>query len=105
MLDSEVHKETVLSLGCQFLEDMLFPVGDRPRQVQTTGRSAHATGARSDCDRIVISTRKQSSVYGVEYLIRAIPQITGESRSARFLIVGGGPTAGLSQIAQYDNLE
>jgi glycosyltransferase involved in cell wall biosynthesis len=41
--------------------------------------------------KIVLSTRRHVERCGVEYLIRAVPQILKRDANARFLIVGDGP--------------
>jgi len=40
---------------------------------------------------VVISLRNHRAVYGVEYLINAVPIITRKNRNVRFLILGEGP--------------
>lgn len=40
---------------------------------------------------VVICTRQHKKIYGIEYLIEAIPKIVAEERCARFLFVGNGP--------------
>jgi len=42
-------------------------------------------------EKIVICTRKHRKIYGIEYLIKAVPRIIREEPSARFLFVGDGP--------------
>ena len=49
--------------------------------------------------QIVICTRTHKPVYGIEYLIKAIPLIIQKNPSARFLFIGEGPlTRNLKQI-------
>jgi glycosyltransferase involved in cell wall biosynthesis len=39
----------------------------------------------------VICTRKHFPVYGVEYLLRAVPRVLLEVKNAKFLLLGNGP--------------
>jgi len=42
-------------------------------------------------EKIVICTRKHRKIYGIEYLIKAVPRIIREEPSAKFLFIGDGP--------------
>ena len=91
IVDSEVQRKAVLDLGCDPSKIYCFPWGiDLSRF-----RPGESTTIRQQLgwqeDKIVVSTRKQSEIYGVEYLIRAIPLILSQLKDAKFLIAGGGP--------------
>ena len=91
VVDSEVQREAVFSFGCSPSKVCCFPWGidlDRFRP-QDSLQARQELGWISN--RIVVSTRKHSSLYGVEYLIRAMPRILESVKDARFLIVGAGP--------------
>ncbi|MEM0368682.1 MAG: glycosyltransferase family 4 protein [Desulfurococcaceae archaeon] len=50
-------------------------------------------GIKED-ELIVLTARRLYPVYGIEYLIRAIPEITKYYKNVRFVIVGDGPLRG-----------
>jgi len=91
IVDSEVQRKDLLRLGCDPRKICCFPWGIdldkfKPR---------NSTGLRRELDwldkKIVLSTRRHVERCGVEYLIRAIPQISERETEARFLIAGDGP--------------
>lgn len=91
VVDSKVHRDAVLGLGCSFSKVYCFPWGIdlerfRPQDGLPTRRKLGWVE-----NRIVISTRTHSAVYGVEYLVRAIPRILEKAKDARFLFAGEGP--------------
>ena len=91
VLDSEWHREAVLSLGCEASKVYCFPWGIdidrfRPQDGLPVRQELGWIG-----DRIVICTRTHRAVYGVECLIRAMPRILENVKDTRFLIAGDGP--------------
>jgi len=93
VVDSEVQRKAVIRLGCCPEKIVKFP------WVNLSGftRNEHQRSAvRKECgwteDQIVVtSLRNHRAVYGVEYLINAVPIITRKNRNVRFLILGEGP--------------
>jgi glycosyltransferase involved in cell wall biosynthesis len=49
----------------------------------------------SDDDIVVISLRFHRQIYGVGYLIDAIPRILAKNKNVKFLILGEGPLTGM----------
>lgn len=91
IIDSEVQRRAVLELGCKSSKVYCFPWGidlDKFRPNRSL-RNPFEPGRNQT--KVVVSTRMHSAVYGVEYLIRAIPPIISKVKEARFLIVGDGP--------------
>jgi glycosyltransferase involved in cell wall biosynthesis len=93
VVDSDVQKEAAIELGCARQKIVKFP------WVSLNGFSRNQKQRAkirkefrwSDDDVVVISLRHHKSIYGVEYLINAIPYMLNENKSIKFLILGEGP--------------
>jgi len=89
-LDSDIQEKAAIELGCKPDKIVKFPWFDLD--------SLHVMIPKLEIrDRlgwrnnpIVISTRSHEPIYGVEYLIEAIPHVLKQVPESRFLIVGKG---------------
>jgi glycosyltransferase involved in cell wall biosynthesis len=92
IVDSDVKLNAAMALGCSKNKIWKFPWGI---DLDIFNSCIDGSGIRTQLgwenNGIVISTRNHFPIYGVEYLIRAIPFVVKEVSSARFLIVGDGP--------------
>jgi len=91
IVDSEVQRRAVLELGCDRSKVYCFPWGIDLDRFRPQDKAQMRRELRLHTSRIIISIRTHSSLYGVEYLIRAIPRILEEIRDVMFLIAGDGP--------------
>lgn len=92
IVDSEIQRKAVLQLGCSPSKIYCFPWGiDLDKFKQTKDKTIRSELGWAGDEKIIVSTRMHSPIYGIEHLIRAIPQILKEVRDARFLIIGAGP--------------
>jgi glycosyltransferase involved in cell wall biosynthesis len=92
IVDSNIQRRAVLSLGCRPSKIYSFPWGiDLDRFKPMPNDSAIREELGWERNKIIVSTRNHSPVYGVEYLIRAIPIVLEKVKEARFLIAGDGP--------------
>ena len=91
IIDSEVQRRAVLELGCKPSKIYCFPWGIDLDTFRPNGRLKNPLELGWSQLKVVVSTRMHAPVYGVEYLIRAIPLIVSKVKEARFLIVGDGP--------------
>jgi glycosyltransferase involved in cell wall biosynthesis len=91
IVDSEIQRRAVLSMGCRSSKIWCFPWGIDLHLF----RSKKARRVREELgwlhDKIVVSTRRQLPIYGVEYLIRAMPLILARISDVKLLVVGDGP--------------
>jgi glycosyltransferase involved in cell wall biosynthesis len=89
IVDSEVQRRAVVDLGCPETKICCFPWGiDLERFKPQTRYAPRRSQGRG---KIVICTRKHFPIYGVEYLLRAIPRVLLEVKNAKFLLTGNGP--------------
>ena len=92
IVDSEIKSQAALALGCQKTKIWKFPWGI-DLEAFRSGTDAFDI-KRKMCwenNKIVISTRNHFPIYGVDYLISAIPMVVEQVPDARFLIIGEGP--------------
>lgn len=62
-------------------------------------------GIKED-ELVILTARRLYPVYGIEYLIRAIPEVIEHYKHVRFVIVGEGPLRGyLHQLARKLNVD
>jgi glycosyltransferase involved in cell wall biosynthesis len=90
IVDSEVQRRAVLGMGCRSSKIYCFPWGIDLQQFrpQKTKQVREELGWLHD--KIVVTTRKQLPVYGVECLIRAIPLVLVKIKNVKLLVIGGG---------------
>jgi glycosyltransferase involved in cell wall biosynthesis len=91
IVDSEVQRRDLLELGCDPRKICCFPWGIDLDKFRPQDSTAFRRELGWLDKKIVLSTRSHVERCGVEYLIRAIPQILEQEANARFLIVGDGP--------------
>jgi len=91
VLSSETMREAAFGLGCAPSKICCFPWGIDLRKFRRQDRAPVRRQLHWTNNEVVISTRHHDILYGVEYLIRALPRILESHRDARLLIVGGGP--------------
>jgi len=93
VVDSEVQREAAMELGCEPQKIVKFPWvnlnGFKSDEVQRR-KIRGECGWTSD-DVVVISLRNHRPIYGVGYLMDAIPQIVKKNKDIKFLILGEGP--------------
>jgi L-malate glycosyltransferase len=91
IVDSEIQRKAVLSMGCRSSKVYCFPWGidlDLFKPERTGGIREELGWLH---DKIVVSTRKQLPIYGVEYLIRAMPLVLARMNDVKLLVIGEGP--------------
>jgi len=92
VVDSDVQKRAAIKLGCQSNKILAFPWFDSDaleREARGKSEVRKELGWSED-DVVVISTRTHNPIYGVSYLIEAIPLILRQEPRAKFLILGEG---------------
>ena len=91
IVDSEIQRKAILSMGCSSSKIYCFPWGIDLYQFrpEKTRRAREQLGWLHE--RIIVSTRKQLPIYGVEYLLRAMPLVLARMNDVKLLVVGGGP--------------
>jgi glycosyltransferase involved in cell wall biosynthesis len=92
VLDCDFQKKAAEKLGCQSSKILAFPWYDPNRleaDVKHKPEIRNELGFSAD-DIVVISVRKHDPIYGVGYLIEAIPLILRKEPTAKFLILGEG---------------
>jgi len=93
VVDSEIQRQAAINLGCRPSKIVKFPWvnlnGFKRNEVQR--RKIRREYGWSDGDIVVISLRYHRPIYGVEYLIDAIPRVLAKNKNVKFLILGEGP--------------
>lgn len=90
IVDSEIQKKAVLQLGCYPGKVLKFPWFDLEKIRPQKSRNELRKNLGWQNNTIIISARSHETIYGVEYLIEAIPFILKEAPEARFLLLGKG---------------
>ena len=93
VVDSEVQREAVINLGCEPSKIVKFPwvnLNGFKRNETQRWKIRRECGWNED-DIVVISLRYHRPIYGVEYLIDAIPRVLAKNKKVKFLILGEGP--------------
>lgn len=90
---SEFHRNVALGLGIADPEKILaIPNGVHPARAQsrhTRGEIRSQLGV--DDEFVILSTGRLAEQKGLEYLIRALPLLSGSGRSMQVLLAGDGP--------------
>lgn len=92
VVDCNFQRKAIERLGCRSSKILAFPWYD-PNGFATNLRQKSKTRAElgfSEDDLVIISTRRHNPIYGVNYLIEAIPLILKKEPRAKFLILGEG---------------
>jgi len=92
VLDCDFQKKAAERLGCQSSKILTFPWYDPSGiklDINLKPEVRNELGFSED-DVITVSIRKHDPVYGVNYLIEAIPLILRRESRAKFLILGEG---------------
>jgi L-malate glycosyltransferase len=93
LVDSKVKESAAVQLGCSPKKIWRFPWGVDLKLFNSISKYSRLKEQLGwNTNKVVISTRNHYPIYGIEYLIRAIPAVISEVKNARFLIVGDGPT-------------
>ena len=92
VVDCDFQRKAVERLGCQSSKILAFPWYDPNGFSSEVKRKSEirAELGFSEDDFVIISTRRHNPVYGVSYLIEAIPLILRREPRAKFLILGEG---------------
>jgi glycosyltransferase involved in cell wall biosynthesis len=100
VVDSEVQKKVAIELGCDPQKIVKFPWVNLNgfREDESHRAEIRRRYGWNDEDIVVISLRSHKPIYGVEYLIDAIPHILKENRNVKFLILGEGPLTKVFKI-------
>jgi len=94
ILDSEVQRDAAIKLGCDPKKILKFPWFDpKGIQVKYTRDEVRSKLGWND-NPIVICLRRHDPIYGVEYVVEAIPHILNALPETRFVIIGDGPLTG-----------
>jgi L-malate glycosyltransferase len=107
LVDSEVQINACRRLGCSRSKIVSLPWVDsvdleqRMNKIAQNRTELRARFGWDEGDPVIICTRSHYSLYNVEAVLRAAPRVLQEERTAKFLLVGGGPmTANLKRLAR-----
>jgi len=92
VVDCDVQKRAAVKLGCDGRKILAFPWFDSDcfeREVKRKFEAREEFGWSKD-DKVIISIRKHDPIYGVNYLIEAMPLILRQEPRAKFLILDEG---------------
>jgi len=92
VVDSNVQKKAVIRLGCNSDKILSFPwvkLNGFESNIKQRSEVREELGWTEN-DIVVISVRNHKPIYGVGYLIEAIPSILKQEPKAKFLILGEG---------------
>jgi len=92
VVDSDVQEKAVIRLGCDSNKILKFPwvkLNGFESNAKQRSKVREELGWTED-DTVVISMRNHKPIYGVTYLIEAIPSILKHEPKAKFLILGEG---------------
>ena len=108
VVDSDVQKRAAIKLGCDSSKILAFPWFGSSRFESEVKRKSEVRKefGWSEDDIIIVSIRKHNPIYGVNYLVEAIPLILREEPKAKFLILDEGRlTSQLKQRAKKQIME
>lgn len=90
ILDSSIQENAALSLGCSREKIVRFPWFDVASvRIEVPREEIREKLGWAD-NSVVVCTRSHEPVYGVEYLVEAIPHVLKQVPESRFLIIGKG---------------
>jgi len=104
VVDSEVQREAAIKLGCEPAKIVKFPwvnLNGFKRSEAQRRKIRRECGWRDD-DIVVISLRFHRPIYGVEYLMDAIPRVLAKNKHVKFLILGEGPLTNVFKMKMKD---
>jgi glycosyltransferase involved in cell wall biosynthesis len=87
IVDSDVQKKAAIGYGCNPKKILCFPWAVDLNRFSPGGAFPKQT---REGRRTVLCARSHESVYGIEYLLEAIPIVVGKIPAARFVFVGSG---------------
>lgn len=90
IVDSDVQEKAAVELGCDPRKILKFPWFDIESVNVEVSRDEIRKQLGWPFNPIVICVRKHEPIYGVEYLIEAIPDVIKKIPETRFLIIGKG---------------
>jgi glycosyltransferase involved in cell wall biosynthesis len=90
IVDSDVQEKAVLELGCHPKKILKFPWFNLNSVLVNVSSNEVREQLRLGLNPIVISVRKHEPIYGIEYLIDAVPKVVKKMPECRFLVVGHG---------------
>jgi glycosyltransferase involved in cell wall biosynthesis len=93
VLDSDVQRNAAIKLGCAPEKIVKFPWVDLKgiESSENQRLKIRTEYGWTEDEVVVISMRSHRPVYGVGYLIDAIPHIARKNQNVKFLILGEGP--------------
>ena len=106
-VDCEMGKKAIVELRYRAENIVVFPWGIDIKKfnLQVDGRDIRDNLDWQD-NLVVVCTRQHKPVYGLEYLINAIPDVIKKEPTARFLLIGSGPlTDDLKQLVNDLSIE
>src|SRR3990170_1149045 len=90
ILDSKVQKNAAVQLGCNPDKILKFPwFNEESVKLKSSREETREKLGWSD-NVIILSARSHETLYGIEHIIEAIPEIIKTEPNARFLILGQG---------------
>jgi glycosyltransferase involved in cell wall biosynthesis len=107
VVDSEVQRQAAIDLGCKPSKIVKFPWVDLEgfRRNEAQRRKIRKECGWDENDIVVISLRSHRTIYGVKYLIDAIPRVLAKNNNLKFLILGEGPLTGSFKAKVRDFIE
>jgi glycosyltransferase involved in cell wall biosynthesis len=105
LIDSNVQRRAVLSLGCSPERIICLPWVDLGDMRDIRSDCSLRRGLGWEDKSIIVSVRLHEPNYSIDTLIQAVPKIVTECENARFLIFGdGSQTEELISLARKLNL-
>ncbi len=106
-IDCQTGKRALVALGYPAEKVVVFPWGiDQERFNPNIDGESVRRELGWEGNVIIICTRAHDPIYGMEYLIQAIPEVVLRHQEARFLLIGSGSLTGkLKQMVRDSNME
>lgn len=90
IVDSDIQEKAAIELGCDPQKILKFPWFDLESVNVEASRDEIRKQLGWPFNPVVICVRKHEAIYGVEYLIEAVPHVIKRIPKSRFLIIGKG---------------